>query len=79
MISNLKHDIEAKASKAAELSWQVEKFISSGGRYSREESELKAEPPKRSTSIDPETKLKRRKPPVTLAERRALRKMAEAL
>lgn len=79
MISNLKHEIEARASKAAELSWQVEKYIASGGRYSREESKLKAEPPKRSDFIDPDTVLKRRKPSVSAADRRALRAMADSL
>lgn len=79
MISNLKHDIEARSSKAAELSWQVEKYIASGGRYSREESKLKSEPPKRSEFIDPDTVLKRRKPAVSAADRRALRAMADSL
>lgn len=79
MISNLKHDIEAKSSKAAELSWQVELHIASGGRYSREEPMLRAKPAKRSEFIDPDTVLKRRRPAISLADRRALREMVDSL
>jgi len=40
---------------------------------------MNPDPAKRSEFIDPATILKRRKPPITRAEREALRKLAEAL
>lgn len=40
---------------------------------------INPDPAKRSQFIDPTTILKRRKPPITWAEREALRKLAEAL
>lgn len=79
MISNLKHDIEAKALAASILSWQVELHIASGGKYSREESVMEPIPPKRSEFIDPDTVLHRRRPSISLAERRALQAMADSL
>jgi len=80
MISNLKSDIEFRREKALELSSQVHRHLAAGGTIYRGESPAINPPPaKRSTKIDPETILKRRKPPITRAERNALRKLAEAL
>jgi len=80
MISNLKYDIEFRREKALELSSQVEQHLAAGGRFTRSEpaqiNPLQAE---RSTKIDPETVLKRRRPAISAAERIALRRIAEAL
>jgi len=80
MISNLKYDIEFRRDKALELSSQVEQHLAAGGRFTRSEpaqiNPLQAE---RSTKIDPETVLKRRRPAISAAERIALRRIAEAL
>ncbi|MBB4813885.1 hypothetical protein HNP03_002512 [Pseudomonas rhodesiae] len=80
MISNLKSDIEFRREKALELSSQVLRHLAAGGKLTIGDSPaINPPPPKRSTKIDPETILKRRKPPITAAERKALRKLAEAL
>ncbi|SEM51063.1 hypothetical protein SAMN04487857_102367 [Pseudomonas sp. ok272] len=80
MISNLKSDIEFRREKALELSTQVRRHLAAGGKFTIGESpEINPEPAKRSEMIDPTTILKRRKPPITRAERNALRKLAEAL
>jgi len=80
MISNLKSDIEFRREKALELSSQVLRHLAAGGKLTIGDSPaINPPPPKRSTKIDPETILKRRKPPITVAERKALRKLAEAL
>ncbi|WP_313600793.1 hypothetical protein [Pseudomonas sp.] len=80
MISNLKSDIEFRREKALELSSQVLRHLAAGGKLTIGDSPaINPPPPKRSTKIDPETILKRRKPPITRAERKALRKLAEAL
>lgn len=80
MISNLKSDIEFRREKALELSMQVRRHLAAGGKLTIGDGPaINPPPPKRSTKIDPETILKRRKPPITRAEREALRKLAEAL
>ncbi|WP_456015742.1 hypothetical protein [Pseudomonas fluorescens] len=80
MISNLKSDIEFRRENALELSSQVHQHLAAGGKLTIGESPaINPAPAKRSTKIDPETILKRRKPPITRAEREALRKLAEAL
>ncbi|EJN17287.1 hypothetical protein PMI36_05621 [Pseudomonas sp. GM79] len=80
MISNLKYDIEFRREKARELSSQVEQHLAAGGCFSRSEpAQINPPPAERSTKIDPETVLKRRRPAITAAERKALRKLAEAL
>ncbi|WP_454846103.1 hypothetical protein [Pseudomonas farris] len=80
MISNLKYDIEFRREKARELSSQVEQHLAAGGRFSRSEpAQINPPPAERSARIDPETILKRRRPTITAAERKALRKLAEAL
>ena len=80
MISNLKYDIEFRREKALELSSQVEQHLAAGGRFTRSEpaqiNPLQAE---RSTKIDPETVLKRRRPTISAADRIALRRITEAL
>ncbi|MDD0999303.1 hypothetical protein M5G20_26035 [Pseudomonas sp. TNT2022 ID1044] len=80
MISNLKYDIEFRREKTQELSRQVEQHIAAGGRLSRSEP-AHINPPlaERSTKIDPETVLKRKPKRLNLAERKALRKLADSL
>jgi hypothetical protein len=80
MISNLKYDIEFRREKALELSSRVEQHLAAGGRFSRSEpAQINPLPAERSAKIDPETVLKRRRPAITVAERKALRKLAEAI
>jgi len=80
MISNLKSDIEFRRDKALELSNQVEQHLAAGGRFSRSEpAQINPPPAGRSAKIDPETVLKRRRPTISPADRKALRKLAEAL
>ena len=80
MISNLKSDIEFRREKAQELSSQVRRHLAAGGKFSIGDSPaINPDPAKRSETIDPTSILKRRKPPITRAEREALRKLAEAL
>ncbi|MBD9585783.1 hypothetical protein IB254_01825 [Pseudomonas sp. PDM03] len=80
MISNLKYDIEFRRDKALELSSQVEQHLAAGGRFSRADpAQINPPPAERSTKIDPETILKRRRPSPTRAERIALRRITEAL
>ena len=80
MISNLKYDIEFRREKALELSSRVEQHLAAGGRFSRSEpAQINPPPAERSTKIDPETNLKRRRPSPTRAERIALRRITEAL
>jgi hypothetical protein len=80
MISNLISDIEFRREKALELSSQVEHHMAAGGRFSRSEpAQINPPPAERSTKIDPGTVLKRRRPAITAAERRALQRITEAL
>lgn len=80
MISNHLSLVEHHRPQADSLSEKVAQFLAAGGQI----AELKSPPrnpipPPRYTRIDPETVLKRRPKKLTLAERRALRKMADAL
>lgn len=80
MISNHLSLVEAHRSEADTISAKVAMFLAAGGQI----EELSGPPsnpmpPPRSTRIDPETVLKRKPAPLALAERRALRKMADAL
>ena len=80
MISNLKSDIEFRREKALELSSQVRQHLAAGGKLTIGDSPaINPAPAKRSELVDPTTILKRRKPPITRAERKVLRKLAEAL
>ena len=80
MISNLKSDIEFRREKAQELSRQVEQRIAAGGRFTRSDpAQINPPPAERSTKIDPDTVLKRRRPSSSRAERIALRRITEAL
>ncbi|MEL4167305.1 hypothetical protein [Pseudomonas sp. ZS001] len=80
MISNHLSLVEYNRPQADALSDQVAQFLAAGGRIDELRSPPRNPlPPLRSTRIDPETVLKRKPQRMTLAERRALRKMTEAL
>lgn len=80
MISNHLSLVEQHRQHADSISERTAQFLAGGGNVSQVPSLAgNPIPPKRSTKIDPETILKRRKPPITRAERAALRKLAEAL
>ena len=80
MISNHLSLVEQHRQHADSISERTAQFLASGGTIAQLPSPPgKPIPPKRSAKIDPETILKRRKPPITRAERNALRKLAEAL
>ncbi len=80
MISNHLNLVEQQRQHADSIAERTAQFLAAGGTiYLGECPAINPPPPKRSTKIDPETILKRRKPPITRAEREALRKLAEAL
>ena len=80
MISNHLSLVEQHRQDAYSISERTAEFLAAGGTVAQMPSlPRKPLPPPRSTKIDPETILKRRKPPITRAEREALRKLAEAL
>jgi len=80
MISNHLSLVEHNRPQADALSEQVAQFLAAGGRIDELRSSPRNPlPPPRSTRIDPETVLRRKPRKLTLAERRALRKMTEAL
>jgi hypothetical protein len=80
MISNHLSLVEQQRQHADSISERTAQFLAAGGTiYLGESPAINPPPPKRSTKIDPETILKRRKPPISRAERNALPKLAEAL
>ncbi len=80
MISNHLNLVEQQRQHADSISERTAQFLAAGGTiYQGESPSINPPPPKRSTKIDPKTILKRRKPPISRAERNALRKIAEAL
>lgn len=80
MISNHLNLVEQQRQHADSISERTAQFLAAGGSIAHLPSPPgKTIPPKSSVKIDPETILKRRKPPITAAERKALRKLAETL
>ncbi len=80
MISNHLSLVEQHRQDAYSISERTAEFLAAGGTVVKLPSPpRKPLPPPRSTKIDPETILKRRKPPISRTERNALRKLAEAL
>jgi hypothetical protein len=80
MISNHLSLIEHHRPQADSLSEKVALFLAVGSEIAQLKSPPRNPiPPPCSQKIDPETVLKRRPKKQTLAERRALRKMADAL
>jgi len=80
MISNHLNLVEQHRPDAEAISERVAQYLAAGGQI----DQLKSPPPKplpppRSKKIDPETVLKRRPKPISAAERKALRKMSDAL
>lgn len=79
-VSNHLSLVEQHRQHADSISERTAQFIAAGGAVAHLPSPPRNPlPPPRSTKIDPETILKRRKPAITAAERKALRKLAEAL
>ncbi|MPR00726.1 hypothetical protein F0169_00760 [Pseudomonas sp. MAFF 212408] len=80
MISNHLNLVEQQRQHADSISERTAQFLAAGGTiYQGESPAINPPPPKRSAKIDPETILKRRKAPISRAQRNALRKLAEAL
>ena len=78
MISNHLNLVEQQRAEA--LSDQVAQLLAVGGQIAQLKSPTRNPlPPPRSNRIDPETVLKRKPKGLSLAERRALRKMADSL
>jgi hypothetical protein len=80
MISNHLNLIEQQRQQAESINDQVAQYLATGGRI----EQLKGPPrnplpPPRSKKIDPETVLKRRQKPISAADRRVLRKMADSI
>lgn len=79
-VSNHLSLVEQHRQHADSISERTAQFLAAGGAVAQVPSlSGNPVPPKRTTRIDPETILKRRKPPITAAERKALRKLAEVL
>ncbi|BBP60406.1 hypothetical protein [Pseudomonas sp. St316] len=80
MISNHLSLVEHHRPQADRISEKIAQFLAAGGQIDELPSPPRNPiPPARSTRIDPETVLKRKPRKLTLAERRALRKMADSL
>lgn len=80
MISNHLNLVEQHRQDAYSISERTAEFLDAGGTV----AQLPSPPrkpllPPRSKKIDPETVLKRRPKPISAAERKALRKMADSL
>ncbi|WP_330207500.1 hypothetical protein [Pseudomonas sp. AM14(2022)] len=80
MISNHLNLVEQHRQDAYSISERTAEFLDAGGTVAQLPSPpRKPLPPPRSKKIDPETVLKRRPKPISAAERKALRKMADSL
>jgi len=80
MISNHLNLIEQQRQHAESINDQVAQFLAAGGQIDQLKSPPRNPlPPPRSKKIDPETVLKRRPKPISAADRKALRKMADSL
>ncbi|MEA1030964.1 hypothetical protein T3A99_20565 [Pseudomonas sp. N-137] len=80
MISNHLNLVEQHRPDAESIAERIAQYLAAGGQIAELQSPPRNPiPPPRSTRIDPETVLKRKPRKLTLAERRALRKMADAL
>jgi hypothetical protein len=80
MISNHLNLIEQQRQYAESINDQVAQFLADGGQIDQLKSPPRNPlPPPRSNKIDPETVLKRRPKPISAADRKALRKMADSL
>lgn len=80
MISNHLNLVEQQRQSAEAISAQVAQYLAAGGRIDKLKSPPRNPlPPPRSNKIDPETVLKRRPKPISAADRKTLRKMADSL
>lgn len=80
MISNHLNLVEQHRPDAESISERVAQYLAAGGQIEQLKCPpRKPLPPPRSEKIDPETVLKRRPKPISAADRKALRKMAESL
>jgi hypothetical protein len=81
MISNHLNLVEQHRSDAELISEQIAQYLATGGRIDQLKSPPRNPlPPPRSKKIDPETVLKRRRPkPISAADRKTLRKMADSI
>jgi len=80
MISNHSTIVDSHRPASDAIAAKVAEFLAAGGTIIQGQSPaINPPPPIRSNRIDPDTILKRRKPAITAAERKALRKLAEAL
>lgn len=80
MISNHTTLVEAHRPASDAIADKIAEFLAAGGTIIQGQSPvINPPPPIRSSRIDPDTILKRRKPSISAAERKALRKLAEAL
>ncbi|KWV72404.1 MULTISPECIES: hypothetical protein [Pseudomonas] len=80
MISNHLNAVRAKQAESARIEEAMADFWTRPGTSFKElpSARMKPKPP-RSNKIDPETVLKRRPKPISAPDRRALRKMADAI
>ncbi|KGU87240.1 hypothetical protein [Pseudomonas mediterranea] len=80
MISNHLSLVEHNRPQADAISDRIAQYLAAGGQIDKLPSPPHNPiPPPRSTRIDPETVLKRKPLKLTLAERRAVRKMVDSL
>ncbi|MGN8120379.1 hypothetical protein ACTJK9_01310 [Pseudomonas sp. 22082] len=80
MISNHLNLVEQQRPEAEAISERVAQYLAAGGQIDQLKSPPRNPlPPPRSKKIDPETVLKRRPKPISAADRKALRKMADEL
>jgi len=80
LISNRLNLIEQQLQHAESINDQVAQYLATGGRIEQLKSPPRNPlPPPRSNKIDPETVLKRRPKPISAADRKALRKMADSI
>ncbi|WP_440972957.1 hypothetical protein [Pseudomonas koreensis] len=80
MISNHLNLIEQQRQHAEAINDQVAQYLATGGRIEQLKNPPRNPlPPPRSKKIDPETVLKRRPKSISVADRKALRKMADSL
>lgn len=80
MISNHLNLVEQHRPDAESISERIAQYLAAGGQIDQLKSPPRNPlPPPRSKKIDPETVLKRRPKPISAADRKTLRKMADSL
>lgn len=80
MISNHLNLVEQHRPDAESISERIAQYLAAGGRIDHLKSPPRNPlPPPRSKKIDPETVLKRRPKPISAADRKTLRKMADSI